>query len=158
MAPGSGNSIRRSAPRSTPATGESSSPTAATTASSGSPLPGSPLGQLGGAGSGEGQFRKPEGFTIGPNREVVVADTGNNRIQVLDQAGRFIRAFGSPGSGPASSTGPSLSPSITMTSSIVVDQGNNRIQRFTADGQFVAAFGSAGSSSRAVQWADWYCV
>jgi hypothetical protein len=41
------------------------------------------LGEIGGLGSGPGQFNNPQGVAIRPNREIVVVDSGNNRLQAL---------------------------------------------------------------------------
>ena len=41
------------------------------------------LAHIGGFGSAPGQFNNPQGVAIRPNREIVVVDSGNNRLQVL---------------------------------------------------------------------------
>jgi DNA-binding beta-propeller fold protein YncE len=77
-------------------------------------------------------------------RNVVVADSGNNRIQVVDQDGGFVRAFGRQGSGNGEFNRPvavALDPEGNI---FVVDQGNNRVQSFSPDGQFLKAFGRQG--------------
>jgi len=48
-------------------------------------------------GSGRGQFNSPHGFCLGPNQEIVVADTNNHRVCIFDKGGTFITQFGSPG-------------------------------------------------------------
>jgi len=50
---------------------------------------------FGGPGGGEGQFLESTGITIGDNM-VFVADLGNNRIQVFDLDGKFIRLWEVP--------------------------------------------------------------
>jgi DNA-binding beta-propeller fold protein YncE len=47
----------------------------------------------GSAGRGEGQFNTPHGVAVSPKQEVYIADRGNNRIQVFDTAGKFLRQF-----------------------------------------------------------------
>jgi DNA-binding beta-propeller fold protein YncE len=44
-------------------------------------------------GSGPSQFNNPHGIAIGPKDEVYVADRGNNRIQVFDDNGKYLREF-----------------------------------------------------------------
>ena len=39
------------------------------------------LSQMGGPGSGVGQFDAPEGLAVDSQGRVYVADTGNNRVQ-----------------------------------------------------------------------------
>ena len=47
--------------------------------------------------TGPGQFHEPMGIAVGADGELYVADTRNQRIQVLSSAGEFLRAWGSPG-------------------------------------------------------------
>src|SRR5579862_8798944 len=54
----------------------------------------------GSRGSGNGQFIQPFGVAIGRDGRIVVADTGNYRIQVFDATGTFLFTFGSKGTGP----------------------------------------------------------
>ena len=49
---------------------------------------------FGGAGSGNGQFDFPSGVCVSSNGEVFVVDQNNDRIQVFDRAGSFLRSFG----------------------------------------------------------------
>jgi streptogramin lyase len=37
-------------------------------------------------GTADGQFNQPEGLDVGPDNRVIVADTGNNRIQIFEQS------------------------------------------------------------------------
>jgi sugar lactone lactonase YvrE len=41
-----------------------------------------------------GQFCKPRGLAQDASGRIYVVDFGNYRVQVLDDAGRFLRAFG----------------------------------------------------------------
>src|SRR5262249_17454323 len=47
----------------------------------------------GSAGSSPGQFNSPLAIALGPGDEVYVADTGNNRVQVFDANGTYLRHF-----------------------------------------------------------------
>jgi 4-amino-4-deoxy-L-arabinose transferase-like glycosyltransferase/sugar lactone lactonase YvrE len=65
------------------------------------PLPPAPaLGEVsfaaswGSRGEGPGQFQEPRGVAVSPQGTVYVADTGNHRLQVLDQAGAFVAEWG----------------------------------------------------------------
>lgn len=40
------------------------------------------VSQTGGSGCSPGAFNQPHGFALGPDDEIVIADTLNNRIQV----------------------------------------------------------------------------
>lgn len=64
----------------------------------------SPSGALikkwGGAGSGDGEFKKPMGIAVDRDRGVVyVGDSDNSRIQAFDTDGVFLRKWGEPGAG-----------------------------------------------------------
>lgn len=59
---------------------------------------------FGSHGTGEGQLRNPVGLSAiedgNGNATLFVRDTGNHRICAFDTEGRFLRCFGSQGSGP----------------------------------------------------------
>ncbi len=48
--------------------------------------------EWGSSGAGEGQFNEPTGIALGADL-VFVTDTGNNRIQVFDLDGKFVRQW-----------------------------------------------------------------
>ena len=50
------------------------------------------------AGSGPGQFDAPIGIAIHGD-EIFISDSGNNRIQVFNREGEFLRSFGKEGDG-----------------------------------------------------------
>ena len=85
---------------------------------------------LGRAGQGVGEFRTPLGLAIDQRQWIYVADAGNNRVQVIDDAGNFITEFGSRGW----QTGEFDHPTDIALSFqrgyrlYVVDTGNNRVQ------------------------------
>ncbi|MDP4182103.1 MAG: NHL repeat-containing protein, partial [Bacillota bacterium] len=47
--------------------------------------------QLGGEGTGNGEFKNPIGITVDNNNDIYVADSGNNRVEVFDNSGKYIR-------------------------------------------------------------------
>ena len=49
------------------------------------------VAKLGSQGSGIGQFNDPRGLTVSTNGDVFVADSSNNRIQILDDSLHFQR-------------------------------------------------------------------
>lgn len=53
--------------------------------------------KFGSLGETERQFHSPHGFCMGPNEEIIVADTFNHRIQIFDKEGQFKFSFGVPG-------------------------------------------------------------
>lgn len=51
--------------------------------------------EWGSGGEGEGQFKEPTGLAVG-DEFVFVADAGNNRLQVFDLEGKFVRQWEIP--------------------------------------------------------------
>jgi hypothetical protein len=49
---------------------------------------------IGEKGTSAGQFNFPTGIYFSPNGELFVGDQNNDRIQVFDQGGNFLRCFG----------------------------------------------------------------
>ncbi len=85
-------------------------------------------------GEQAGEFRNPRGLSFDANGLLYITDSGNNRIQVFNQQGEFITAFGEAGF----SSGQFSEPhglNITANNQLyVVDSGNQRIQAFSIDG------------------------
>ena len=67
---------------------------------------GSYLATIGGPGTGNGQFVYPFGVVVDQNGWVLVADSGNNRIQLFDPTRQFVTSFGTYGNYDTSPTGP----------------------------------------------------
>ena len=61
------------------------------------PRSGELLYHIGTRGSGQGEFNLLREIALGPDGLLYVVDGGNFRIQVLEQDGTFVRAFGKPG-------------------------------------------------------------
>jgi DNA-binding beta-propeller fold protein YncE len=66
---------------------------------------------------------------------ILVADSGNHRVQAFDSLGRFVDVFGSFGSGPGQFDNPQGLVVDRAGRVIVVDQGNNRLVVLSFDGQ-----------------------
>jgi DNA-binding beta-propeller fold protein YncE len=94
-------------------------------------------GAGGAAGTADGQFNQPRFITADASGRIYVADSYNNRVQVLDgSTGSLITKWGesAPSSGTAirSFYNPwdvSISPDGNVA--FVADQGNSRIQKFS---------------------------
>ena len=96
---------------------------------------------IGNAGSGEGQLSSPRAVAVGPNGLLYVADSGNNRIQVLDADGNFVRAWGSAGAGPGQFQEPWGIAVSDEGRVYVADTWNHRIQVFDLEGRFLFTWG-----------------
>jgi predicted membrane-bound mannosyltransferase/DNA-binding beta-propeller fold protein YncE len=90
---------------------------------------GSPVaGDLGG-----GLFFGPRDIVILADGNLLITDTGNHRLQILDPEGIFVRAFGTQGSQPGQFYEP---VGIDLNSDgylYLADTWNGRIQQFTTD-------------------------
>lgn len=60
------------------------------------------------SGSADGQFKTPRDIAIDSNNNLVVSDSGNNRIQILSSTGTFVRKFGQKNTGFLCPPQPSL--------------------------------------------------
>ena len=87
----------------------------------------------------------PFGVAVDKNGDVYVTDEWKSTVSVFDAKGKFIRKWGTPGSGPGELKGPAGIVCEANGNLIVVDSGNNRLQVFTPEGKLVAQCGKAGS-------------
>lgn len=108
---------------------------------------GNKLGEWGGLGPGNSQFRNPWGLTVDTHQKkrVYVADTGNNRIQAFSFDGRFLLKWGSKGSGDGQFESPiDVAVDVSHGYVYVLDRRNARVQVFDPEGQFLGKWGRPG--------------
>jgi DNA-binding beta-propeller fold protein YncE len=107
--------------------------------------------KAGTAGTGDGQFSRPQGVAVDPtDGSVYVADTGNARVQKLTNAGAYVSQFGSIGEGDGQFADPT-SGGITRVGvdsigRVSVLDFSNRVQRFTTAGAFDAVIDTSAVS------------
>ena len=92
----------------------------------------------GGAGAAPGQFNGPRGIAVAPSGEVLVADSGNHRIQRFGPDGTWRGSFGGQGTQPGRFNAPNgvaVGPDGRV---YVADTTNHRLQEFDASLRFVA--------------------
>lgn len=95
-------------------------------------------GSLVNGDTGDNLFYGPRTITILDDDRLLIADTGNHRVQVFDKEGTPLQSFGSFGTGDGQMYEPvglALAPDGTI---YLGDTWNGRIQRFGSD--FVAFF------------------
>ena len=116
-------------------------------------MDGNRVASVGEKGSGRRQFKYPAGIAISPiTGQVYIADSGNNRIQVLNPDLTFSHSFGKKGSANGQFNNPCDISFESQGLVYVADWANHRIQNFTSNGKFVAQFGSYGSGPGRLNW------
>jgi hypothetical protein len=100
---------------------------------------GAEQGAVGTLGTGDGQFRQPQGIDVGPRGNLFLADRDNNRIQRIRPNGAFLGKRGGLGSAPGQMRSP-LDLAIGPDSVFVADTGNGRVQEFSRPGNLIAVY------------------
>ena len=97
-----------------------------------------------GSSSADGEFNSPQGITT-TITHLYIADTDNNRIQILDINGTYVSKFGSQGTADGQFNSP-RAITTTTTHLYIADTENHRIQIFDINGTYVSQFGSEGTA------------
>jgi len=96
------------------------------------------LQAFGGLGIGRQVFDRPVDAVQDRNENYYVLDQGNNRVQVLDRRGNYLREWGRSGIGPRAFDTPSAILIDPKTEFLyVVDTLNYRLQVFDREGELV---------------------
>ena len=114
------------------------------------------IGQAGVSGTGPGQFTYPRAVAVDSEGRIYVADSGNNRVQVFNSDGTFLRQWGSTckldtgegcqGDGRGQFNEP-WGIAVDKDGNVYVsDTWNHRIQKFDNQGNFVTMWGQFGST------------
>ena len=108
----------------------------------------------GSLGTGSRQFIGPQGVAVGPDGKVYVADAGNNRIEIFDAAGNYIRTIGGGAAGTGSNQlNQPFGVAIGLNSTVyVADTGNNRVEIFNSNGGYQTTLGGGSAGAGANQF------
>jgi sugar lactone lactonase YvrE len=91
-----------------------------------------------------GEFAKPTAVAVDKDGNVYVSDTWNDRIEVFDAEGNFVRTFGKAGDGPGYFARPK-GISIDGDGHLwICDQVQDRVQVFTPEGRLLIYLGEHG--------------
>jgi sugar lactone lactonase YvrE len=100
------------------------------------------IGKPGMPGDGNDTLDGPSDVVVAPNGDIFVADghggNSNDRIVKFSKDGKFIKTWGSKGTGPGEFDGPHAIAMDSQGRLFVGDRNNNRIQIFDQDGKFIA--------------------
>ncbi len=96
---------------------------------------------LGEKGKGKGQWAYPKGLAINSKGQLVISDSKNLKILILESDGTFVKEFGEEGdaAGQFGDLGP---VAVDAEDNIYVsDEGTvTGVKKYTADGKFVSLF------------------
>ncbi len=91
------------------------------------------LGAFGTSGSGDSEFDRPEGLALDSSFNLLVADTGNDRVEQFNLNGyQYMAEFGSQGTGSGQFEGPSGLALDSNGYIWVADSGNGRVEQWEA--------------------------
>jgi DNA-binding beta-propeller fold protein YncE len=100
--------------------------------------------KFGSFGSAPGQFDDPRGVAVNSGGEIIIAESGNNRVQVCSDQGACT-AFGSFGVESGQFDRPRGVAVNSEDRLLIADRGNDRIQNCNSSG-VCTAFGGTGSA------------
>lgn len=96
---------------------------------------------IGGPGPGDGQFLNPRGiaFDKRPNALLYVADTDNNRVQVLQSNGTFVKSITTDGATPPLALKKPEDVAVDSDGNVfIADTGNKHVVKLNNTGVFSA--------------------
>jgi len=110
------------------------------------------LGKAGVSGSGPDTFDQPTDVVVSPaNGDIFVTDSHrngkNNRVVKFTKDGKYIKEWGTKGSGPGQISEPHTIAMDSRGRLFVGDRENNRIQIFDQDGRFIDQWRQFGRPS-----------
>ena len=105
------------------------------------------------AGSGNGQFKNPQGIAVDSSGNVWVVDEGNSRVEEFKENGEYLSQFGSKGSENGKLREPA-GIAISDGDVYVADYANDRVQEFSSSGSYINQFGTKGTGSSQFEGAE----
>ncbi len=114
---------------------------------------GEKLQTFGTCGSGRGQFINPCGIAVDGEKNILVADRNNNRIQKFTAESQFLTSVGTEGNGRLKFDYPyGITFNATNDKVYVADTFNHRVQVLNSDLTFSSSFGKGGSGKGQFIW------
>lgn len=112
-------------------------------------LTGKKLAEIGKPGMGPGQLRAPNAVTADADGNVYVSDTGNQRIQIFDKSGKFVRIINGSkdGKGPSAFVNPRGIALDAQGNILVVSNLTHYIFGFDKNGNQLYMIGGNGGNT-----------
>lgn len=112
-------------------------------------LKGEKLLEIGKAGVNEGELRAPNAIAVDPDENIYVSDTGNQRVQIFDKTGKFVKIINGSKDGKGGST--LVNPRGIAVDSrgilYVVNNLSHYVYGFDKDGKKIFEFGGMGDQN-----------
>ena len=96
-------------------------------------------------GLNTGMLSKPWGVAVNERNEIAVTDNGNNRIQLFNSGGNYLRSFGRKGDKKGEFNFPCGIGFDKNDNIVAVDSTNNRVHCFSEQGEHLNTFSSDGN-------------
>ena len=101
---------------------------------------------MGRRGTGDGEFNYPTNVEVDSEGRLYIVDTGNFRVQIFDDEGKFIKSLGQIGDTPGSFARPKGIALDSEGHIYVVDAAFQNFQIFDFKGNILLAVGSGGTA------------
>ena len=111
----------------------------------GKPFQLKPVLSFGKQGSSIGMFKGPWGVAVSKTDEIAVTGCWNDRVQIFDSGGNYLRSFGRHGTNKGKFYYPCGICFDNDRNIFVADQSNHRVQIFSWEGRYMGMFGGKGS-------------
>lgn len=107
-------------------------------------------------GSGDGEFSYPTSITVlSSSNEVAIVDECNNRVQIFDSEGQYLRQFGTYGGGDGQFKSPDTIASDAYDNMLVIDFSTGRLQLFNSKGEHMCTRSDLGLAIRSFSCIAW---
>lgn len=84
-------------------------------------------------------FHEPKDIEVGKDGLIYILDAGNNRIQIFNDAAKFVRTIGREGKGPGEFTYP-VDVAIDSQNNLVISESMGRVQILDSEGSYKKGF------------------
>lgn len=104
---------------------------------------------------GEKKFKNPHDVTIGPNGEIVIVDSTNHEVVILDKDFKLITTFGQ-GEGDSRLNNP-VGVAVHQNVIAISEYDDHVVKKFSIKGNFLSQFGSQGCKDGQFQHPQGLC-